>query len=79
MDLWSHTSKKEIFLALANGFQLLSIAKKIFILDSFSAVTSTNVGTSLQNFLTFNFNPFSTLEFVPSPSLKSLNLKQDHP
>ena len=28
---------------------------------SFSPVTSTNVGTSLQNFLTFSFNPFATL------------------
>ena len=28
---------------------------------SFSPVTSTNVGISLQKFLTFNFNPFSTL------------------
>ena len=28
---------------------------------SFSPVTSTNVGISLQNFLTFNFNTFATL------------------
>ena len=28
---------------------------------SFSPVTSTNVGTSPQNFLTFSFNPFATL------------------
>ena len=28
---------------------------------SFSPVTSTNVGISLQNFLTFSFNPFATL------------------
>ena len=28
---------------------------------SFSPVTSTNVGISPQNFLTFSFNPFSTL------------------
>ena len=28
---------------------------------SFSPVTSTNVGTSSQNFLTFTFNPFATL------------------
>ena len=28
---------------------------------SFSPATSTNVGISLRNFLTFNFNPFATL------------------
>ena len=28
---------------------------------SFSSVTSTNVGISPQNFLTFSFNPFATL------------------
>ena len=28
---------------------------------SFSPVTSTNVGLSTQNFLTFSFNPFATL------------------
>ena len=28
---------------------------------SFSALISTNVGTSTQNFLTFSFNPFVTL------------------
>ena len=28
---------------------------------SFSPVTSTNVGISPQNFLTFSFNPFATL------------------
>ena len=28
---------------------------------SFSPVTSTNVGISAQNFLTFSFNPFATL------------------
>ena len=28
---------------------------------SFPPVTSTNVGISSQNFLTFSFNPFSTL------------------
>ena len=28
---------------------------------SFSPVTSANVGISLQNFLTFSFNPFATL------------------
>ena len=28
---------------------------------SFSSVTSTNIGISPQNFLTFRFNPFATL------------------
>ena len=28
---------------------------------SFSPVTSTNIGLSSQNFLTFSFNPFATL------------------
>ena len=50
---------------------------------SFFPVTSTNVGISPQNFLTFSFNPFATLvqnfKFVPSASLKLLNLNQDHP
>ena len=50
---------------------------------SFFPVTSTNVGISPKNFLTFNFNPFATLvqnfKFVPSASLKLLNLNQDHP
>ena len=50
---------------------------------SFSPVTSTNVGIRPQNFLTFSFYPFATLEqnftFVPSVSPKLLNLNQDHP
>ena len=50
---------------------------------SFSPVTSTNVGIRHQNILTFSFNPFATLvenfKFVPSASLKLLNLNQDHP
>ena len=50
---------------------------------SFSPVTSTNVGFGSQNFLTFSFNPFSTLvqnfKFVSSASPKLLNLNQDHP
>ena len=50
---------------------------------SFSPVTSTNVGFSLQNFVTFNFNPVATLvknvKFVPSASPELLNLNQDHP
>ena len=49
---------------------------------SFSPVTSTNVRFGLKNFLTFSFNPFSTLvqnfKFVPSASLKLLNLNQNH-
>ena len=50
---------------------------------SFSPVTSTNVQLGPLNFLTFIFNPFATLvqnfKFVPSASLKLLNLNQDHP
>ena len=49
---------------------------------SFSPVTSTNVVFSPQNFLTFSFNPFAKIvqnfKFVPSVSLKLLNLNQDH-
>ena len=45
--------------------------------------TSTNVGISPQNFMTFNFNPFLTLvqnfKTIPSASPKLFNLKQDHP
>ena len=43
-------------------------------LGSFSPVTSTNVGISPQNFLTFNFNPFTT----PSSSSKLLNFDHEH-
>ena len=50
---------------------------------SFSSVTSTNVGISPQNILTFSFNSFTTLvynfKFVPTASPKLLNLNQDHP
>ena len=50
---------------------------------SFSPVTSTNVGTRPQNFLTFSFDPFdklvSNFKFVPSASPKLLNLNQDQP
>ena len=50
---------------------------------SFSPVTSTNVGSGPQNFLTFSFNLFVTLvqnfKFVPSASPKLLNVNQDHP
>ena len=49
---------------------------------SFSPVTSTNVGNSPQNFLSFNLNSFAklvqNLNFVPSASPKLLNLNQDH-
>ena len=48
----------------------------------FYLVTSTNVGKSLQNFLTFSFNPFTTLlqnlKSVPSASPKLLNLNRDN-
>ena len=50
---------------------------------SFSSATSTNIGISPQNFLTFSFNSFATLvqnfKFVPSTSPKLLNLNQDQP
>ena len=46
---------------------------------SFSSVTSRNVGISLQNFLTFSFNPLAILVFVPSASPKLVSLNQDHP
>ena len=49
---------------------------------SFSLVKSTNVGISLQNILTFDFNPFAILlsnfKSIPSTSPKLLNLNQDH-
>ena len=50
---------------------------------SFSPATSTNVGISPQNFLTFSFNPSPTLvqnfKFVLSAIPELLNLNQDHP
>ena len=50
---------------------------------SFSPVISTNVGISLQNFLTFSLNPFDRLvlnfKFVSSASPKLLNIDQDCP
>ena len=49
---------------------------------SFFPVTSTNVRFGPKNFLTFSFNPSSTLvqnfKFPPSASTKLLNLNQDH-
>ena len=49
---------------------------------SFSPVTSENVGISPKNFLTFSFNPFTTLvkncQAIPSASPKLLNLNQEH-
>ena len=49
----------------------------------FSPATSTNVGISSQNFLTFSFNPFATLvgnfKFMLSANSKLLNSNQDHP
>ena len=50
---------------------------------SFSPVTSTNVGISPQNFLTFSFNPYATVvqnfKFLRSTCPKLLNLNQGHP
>ena len=49
----------------------------------FFPVTSNNVRTSPQNFLTFSCNPFGTsvwnFKFAPSASAELLNLNQDHP
>ena len=49
---------------------------------SFSPITSTNVGTNPQNFLTFRFDPFATLvqnlKSIASASPKLLYLNQDH-
>ena len=51
-------------------------------LTSFSTVTSTKVGLSPQNILTFSFNAFATLvqnfKVIPSASPKLLNLNQGH-
>ena len=51
--------------------------------NSFSPVTSTNVGLSSKNFLPFTFNPFATLvqsfRIIPSDNPKLLNLNQDYP
>ena len=51
---------------------------------SFFPVTSTNIGISPQNFLTFSFNnPFAMLvynyKFVPNASPKLSNLHQNYP
>ena len=49
---------------------------------SFSPVTSTNVGISSKNFVTFIFSPFGTLvnnfKLLSSASPKLLNFIQDH-
>ena len=50
---------------------------------NFSSVTSTNVGISLQNFLTFSYNPFATrvqsFKVIPSANPNLLILNQDRP
>ena len=49
---------------------------------SFSPITSINVGTNPQKFLTFSFDSFATLLYnfkvIPSASPKLLNFNQDH-
>ena len=49
----------------------------------FSPVTSTNVGISSRNFLTFSFNPFPTMasnvKTIPSASPRLLHLDQKYP
>ena len=71
------------WLCLINPFQDRGGGCKKASPISFSPVTSTNVDFGSQNFLTFSFNPFSTLvqnfKFAPSASPKLLNLNQDHP
>ena len=56
-------------------------AKKPSPLISFPPVFSTSVGLNPQNFLTFIFNPFSTLvlnfKVIPTASPKFLNLNLD--
>ena len=68
------------YFSLTNNFtRLILTPTKNF----YFPVTSTNVGFSPQNFLTFTFNLFATLvhnlKFVPSASPKLLNLNQYHP
>ena len=48
---------------------------------NFSPLTSTKVGISPKNFLTFSFNPFGgqNLKVVSSVSLKLLSLNQECP
>ena len=57
-------------------------AKKV-LPTRFSPVTSTNVGISPQNFLTFSFNLSVRLvqnfKAIPNASPKLLNLSQDYP
>ena len=52
-------------------------------LTNFSPVTTTNVGISLQNFLTFSFNPFATMvqnfKAIRRASPKLLNSEQRPP
>ena len=59
-----------IFIIIVNIFIIINITGDtvvtfpvITIIDttSFSSVTSTNVGISPEDFLTFNFNPLATL------------------
>ena len=68
-----------------SGVLLWIMLLRIFSLKhscQFFLCNSSNLGTSPQNFLTFSFNPFSTLvynfKFVPSASLRLLNLNQDN-
>ena len=64
-------------------FRMGGEGQKAPILTSSPPVTSTDVGVSHQNFLTFSFNPFATLvrnfKAIPSASSKLLNFHQNHP
>ena len=52
-------------------------------LTSFTLITSTNVGISPKNFLTYSFNSFpaevKNLKVIPISSPELLNLDQDYP
>ena len=74
------TSRSDVFIVSVNSIQ---VAVKKGPPTSFSPVTSANVASSPQNFLTFIVHPFATLVYnfkaIPSASPKLLNLNQDHP
>ena len=85
------SSRATIFLTLTEGGtnigdgDFLNIFFILFRMPpyGFSPITSTNIIISLQNFLTFTFDPFATLVWnfkaIPSTSPKLLSLNQDHP
>ena len=78
---WSLFKIKVLFLVYLTLYRMGGGARRLPY--QFFPVTSTNVKTSPQNFLTFSFNPFGTLmqnfKFVFSVSHKLVNLNQSHP